>query len=329
MTEATRSAAASQTTARSLPVEIARCLFCDGGAVDVVARGRDYEYDTSPDVFALERCRRCGLVFVQPRPAAEAMSTIYPSNYYAYTEHADEKAFVKFFRDRVERVKVRRYAGIVRAPDARILDIGCGDGRLLEIIQRFGPPGWTLTGIELGTGAAATAAARGFEVRSGDFESLDVGDWSGRFDLALLHHVIEHLREPRAAVRKAGSLLRPGGVLSVETPETRGWDYRLFRSRYWGGWHIPRHFYVFDRATLSRLLEEEGFEVVSVASILSPAFPVHSLANWLSDTAWGRSAARFFTPQNALAIAAATAVEIVQHLLGRPSSNLQLLARKR
>ena len=58
----------------------------------------------------------------------------------------------------------------------------------------------------------------------------------------------------------------------IETPEIEGWDYHLFRKRYWGGYHIPRHFYLFNRATLTRLLREEGFEIVSVRSIPSPAF---------------------------------------------------------
>jgi 2-polyprenyl-3-methyl-5-hydroxy-6-metoxy-1,4-benzoquinol methylase len=312
-----------------LPVEEAVCLFCGSVPADVVARGRDYEYASSPDFFELVRCRDCELIFLQPRPAAEAMSTIYPANYYAYNEEGGENGFVKFFRDRIERVKVRRYERLVAKPDAALLDIGCGDGRLLEVIRRFAPDDWRLAGIEIGEAAARRAADRGFEVRSGDFESLDVAGWEERFDLALMHHVIEHVREPRAVLRKVSSLMAEGGVFSVETPETRGWDYRLFRSRYWGGYHIPRHFYLFDADTLTRLLREEGFEILSVRSIPSPAFWIFSFHNFLVDRRWGRRLASYCHPQNLLAVSLATAVDALQLLTRRQSTNLQVLARKR
>lgn len=311
-----------------LPVEEAACLFCRDARTRPVARGRDYEYESSPDHFDLVQCEGCELMFIQPRPAAEAMSTIYPSNYYAYNEEEGERPFVKFFRDRVEGIKVRRYRQLAPAERAELVDIGCGDGRLLDVIRRLGAPTWKLAGIEIGEGAARRAEARGFEVRAGDFEFLDLTDWSKRFDLALMHHVIEHVRDPRQVLEKVASLLREGGVLSVETPEIEGWDYRLFRKRYWGGYHIPRHFYLFNRVTLTRLLREEGFEIVSVRSIPSPAFWIFSVHNWLADRPWGRSLARFCHPQNVLAVGAATAVEAVQLLTRRRSSNLQVLARK-
>lgn len=312
----------------TLPVEEARCLFCDGDETESVASGRDYEYDSSPDRFELLRCRGCGLMFIQPRPAPDAMAVIYPGNYYAYQEEEAERPFVKYFRDRVERVKVRRYAELIGNGPASVLDIGCGDGRLLEILRRFGPKAWRLAGVEIGEAAAERAAAKGFEVRSGDFETLPVQGWEESFDCALMHHVIEHTRRPRETLRKVASLLKRGGVFSVETPETRGWDFRLFRSHYWGGYHIPRHFYLFDQQTLTRLLREEGFEIVSVRSILSPAFWIFSLHNWLADRDWGRAAARLCNPQNLLAVGAATAVDALQLVTRRQTTNLQVLARR-
>jgi len=313
---------------RTLPVESAACLFCGSAPAEMLARGRDYEYATSPDLFDLMRCSGCGLVFLRPRPAPSAMPIIYPPNYYAYREEEAERPCVKFFRDRVERIKVRRYEWLIGSGPAALVDVGCGDGRLLEIVRRFGPADWRLAGIEIGEGAARRAGARGFEVRCGDFETLALEGWEARFDCAMLHHVIEHTRRPRETLARLRSLLRPGGVLSVETPEVRGWDFDLFRRRYWGGYHIPRHFYLFDASTLTRLLREEGFEIISVRSLPSPAFWVFSLHNWLVDRPWGRRLARFWQPQNPLAVGLATAVDALQLLLRRQSTNLQVLARK-
>lgn len=318
----------SEYAAYVLPVEEAACLFCGDAETRLVARGRDYEYASSPDYFDLVQCIGCELMFIRPRPAAEAMSAIYPSTYYAYNEEEEERPLVKFFRDRIEGIKVRRYRELAPQDGARLVDIGCGDGRLLEVIRRLGPPSWQLSGIEIGEGAARKAEAKGFEVRAGDIESMDLTQWAQRFDLALMHHVIEHVRDPRDVLRKLSGLLRAGGVLSIETPEIEGWDFRLFRKRYWGGYHIPRHFYLFNASTLTRLLREQGFEVLSVRSIPSPAFWIFSAHNWLVDRPWGRRLASFCHPQNLLAVSAATALEAVQLLTRRQSSNLQVLARK-
>ncbi len=312
----------------ALPVEVARCLFCDSAPARATASGRDFEYASTPDTFDLMRCGGCGLVFIQPRPAPAAMSTIYPSNYYAYNEEEGEKPFVKFFRDRMEKIKVDRWRKLVADDRAGILDVGCGDGRLLEIIRRFGPQDWRIAGIEISAKAAASSRSKGFEIRTGDFEDLETAGWEERFQLALMHHVIEHLREPRVALRKVARMLKPGGVFSVETPDLRGWDYGLFRDRYWGGYHIPRHFYLFDSETLPRLLREEGFEILSVRSIPSPAFWVHSWHNWFIDRPWGKRFAPYCQPQNLFAIGIATLLEAIQLATRRQSSNLQVLARK-
>ena len=110
-------------------------------------------------------------------------------------------------------------------------------------------------------------------------------------------------------------------MLSVETPDTRGWDARIFRRGYWGGYHIPRHFYLFDASTLSRLLVEQGFEVVSVRSILSPAFWVYSVHNALADSPRLRRLARWFHAQSPLPMAVAAedlARAMVVRFPGRP-----------
>jgi len=312
-----------------LPVEDASCIFCEGESARTIARGRDYEYESTPETFDLLQCEGCGLVFIQPRPAAAAMDVIYPENYYAYREGESESPFVKRFRDRIEQRKLRRYLRWVSHAGAEVLDVGCGDGRLLDVMRRLGPAGWRHAGIEIAGAAATTAEKRGFEVRSGDFESLVLDDWRARFDLALMHHVLEHTRDPRGAIRKVAVLLKGGGLLSVETPNLAGWDFHLFRKRYWGGYHIPRHFYLFDVRTLPRLLEEEGFDVVSVRSILSPAFWIFSWHNWLVDRSWGRRLAGACDPQNLPVVSAATLLELLRATLGLPSSNLQVLAIRR
>ena len=53
----------------------------------------------------------------------------------------------------------------------------------------------------------------------------------------------------------------PGGLLIIDTPNRGGLDYALFKGRYWGGYHIPRHFHLFNQPHLVRLLEETGYQI--------------------------------------------------------------------
>ena len=81
----------------------------------------------------------------------------------------------------------------------------------------------------------------------------------------LRHKLIEHLRDPRAALRQVHRKLSPQGVLVIDTPNRAGWDYWLFRKRFWGGYHIPRHFHLFNLESLARVLESEGYAVLLAA----------------------------------------------------------------
>ena len=295
---------------------------------EIIARGWDFEYDTTRDEFEIGRCRRCGLVFPTRLPAAAAMNTIYPPNYYAYSDSTTETGVVRLVRGRMEAAKGRVFSRLLAKEDAAVLDIGCGDGRLLEILRRNCPSGWRYSGIEISARAAERAASDGFEVRVGDFESLDVSDWEGRFDLALMHQVIEHTRFPHRTLHRTRELLRPGGILSIETPDVDAWDFAVFGDRYWGGFHIPRHFFLFGKANIAELARRNGFEVVSCKSILSPSFWIISVHNWLADHDRLRPLKRYVKVRNPLLLALATTIELVQTTLFRRSSNMQVLLKR-
>src|SRR5205823_13352278 len=126
-------------------------------------------------------------------------------------------------------------------------------------------------------------------------------------------------RAPAAARRRAVG--RDTGHAQLGRPH--------LSARVLGGYHIPRHFYLFDVSTLSRRLVEQGFEVVSVRSILSPAFWVYSVHNALADSPRLRRLARWFHAESPLPMAVAAAIDVVQIATRRQSTNLQLLARKR
>ena len=96
---------------------------------------------------------------------------------------------------------------------ARVLDAGCGSGRTLQELVRYGE----VTGIELNEEAAELARSRGLgEVRVGRLEELPWPDQS--FDLITCLDVIEHTPDDRPALAELHRVCRPGGWLLVTVP---------------------------------------------------------------------------------------------------------------
>jgi hypothetical protein len=79
------------------------------------------------------------------------------------------------------------------------------------------------------------------------------------------------------------SLLRPGGRLVIVTDNTDSLAFRLFKGRYWGGYHFPRHWHLFNRYTLRLLAEQTGFEVETLTTQASPINWTQTIHNALID----------------------------------------------
>jgi len=265
---------------RPLALVPVRCCICDLDDADPVAVGEDFEYRTSPDSFLAVRCRRCGLVYLNPRPDNQELDRIYPPDYHAFNFSEGEFGFVYKVRRRLE---ARRLLRCCRAldPEARILDIGCGDGFHLDLLRDYGLPGWRLEGIDSSERAAEAAGRRGLTVHRGRVQDLDLP--SDSVDLAFMIATIEHVDDPPGVLAAVGRLLKPGGRVVVVTDNAASPDAALFGGRHWGGYHFPRHWNLFTASTLRELARKSGLEAESVSQVASPVNWVYSIRNRLVD----------------------------------------------
>jgi SAM-dependent methyltransferase len=104
------------------------------------------------------------------------------------------------------------------------------------------------------------------------------------YDVITLWDVFEHLHDPEATLTEAARLLRPAGLLVMSTPNLASWDRRLF-GKYWIGYELPRHLYLFDRWNVTPLLARQGFDLLEVRSFFgSHAYFMTSLRFLLMDT---------------------------------------------
>jgi len=143
----------------------------------------------------------------------------------------------------------------------RILEVGCSSGYLTE---RLVANGNTVVGIEYDAEAAREAEAHAERVLVGDIETMALPD--GPFDVILCGDVIEHLRDPQAALAR----LRPlGSRLVVSTPNIANWAIRL--SLLAGRWQYAdrgildrTHTRLFTRRSLVETIEAAGWRVERV-----------------------------------------------------------------
>lgn len=117
-----------------------------------------------------------------------------------------------WYRGRL-RIVLREVERLAIPPGARILDAGCGSGRVLDELARFG----RVSGVDLSSDAVAAASARGHaRVSRAPIEELPFPDSS--FHLVTCLDVIEHIRDDRRALRELFRVTRPGGHLVVTVP---------------------------------------------------------------------------------------------------------------
>ena len=308
----------------TIATETVSCCVCASGEHTEVGSGRDFEYGSYDNPWTFVECAGCGHHYLRVRPRMETLSTIYPANYGNYSN--SEKPGLTFkLKALLERRTLRRLARLTRSNPA-IYDIGCGDGRLLDSLKAAFPQAQSLVGCEIAPFAADAATRKGYAVGIGSFESISTEPES--YDLIFLVQVLEHLSDPDAAIQKIAGMLRPGGLAVFETPSTECLDFRLFRKRYWGGYHFPRHFNLFKRENAERLLAKAGLTPVSHRVKLQPVHWVWTAHHWLQEMGAPAWLHRSLNIKNPFWIGLGTAIDSIQVGLLRRSSNMQIIARK-
>lgn len=199
----------------------------------------------------LVRCRRCGLEYVSPRPAAGDIVDAY--------SQGDDPAYVS----QVEARQRTFDAALARIEEmqpgkGRLLDVGTAAGAFLAAARARG---WEAEGCEPNRWMAEWGARQyGVVIRPGELFDQDYPPET--FDVVTLWDVIEHTPDPSRVVRRIGELLKPGGLVIINYPDRGSWIATLMGRRW--PFLSSVHLYYFKRDTLAKLLEGQGFEIAQL-----------------------------------------------------------------
>jgi len=288
-----------------LPTIDAPCFLCGADESTPCWSTPDRAFSV-PGVYTVVRCRRCGFLYQRPRVCDERLADCYPDHYPRHQEPSPRLAL----EGSVARVRAARYAlatdlgyDALRGDPAdaltrlrarllrrrlrwdvpawrgrgRYLDVGCGSGGSIGAAKALG---WRVAGIEVDEAAAAKARRFSDQIYVGDVLTADVSP--GAFDVVSAFHVLEHVPDPVALVRRMLEWLAPDGLVIVEVPNAGGLGAAIF-GRAWSGLELPRHLSHFTPASLTRAVEQGGGRVLWCWHQAKPRYYLWSLGHWLRD----------------------------------------------
>ncbi|MFQ5503630.1 MAG: class I SAM-dependent methyltransferase [Planctomycetota bacterium] len=185
----------------------------------------------------------------------EALDSYYESDRrHGEEAYQDHDKNLRSFGAILERIE--RYV-----PPGRLLDIGCSIGTSLVAAR---VRGWRPTGIEPSRPVAEFGRKEwGLDIRCARLEDAGLAD--GSFPAVLMHHTLEHLRDPGTAIESAYRLLQAGGVMYQALPNFDSLKSRLF-GPHWGYGVHSDHLSFFGPRTLSLLLRRHGFEILELCT---------------------------------------------------------------
>lgn len=285
---------------------VAVCPVC-GGSGRVVQHQAltDNAFRCAPGTWTLWRCTDCRSAFLDPRPTPATIHLAYEGYYTHGAPHSvnAERGLARLKRAISNGYKNWRFgtrlqpatawgvpATFLMAPiraridreyrhmpvipgGGRVLDIGFGDASFLQCATQMG---WTAIGIDTDPSVVANARRKGLAVSTSSLDDLQEPEQS--FDVITAAHVLEHVHDPRAFVRRCFQLLKPGGLLWLETPNVDSHGHARFGVN-WRGLEAPRHLALFTSSSLRRLLQEAGFGSVRDLPQSSPVRSMYTMSD--------------------------------------------------
>ncbi|MCF8482126.1 MAG: class I SAM-dependent methyltransferase [Rhodospirillum sp.] len=225
------------------------CPVCEGSRFHGLYEVSDTNQNV-PGKWDIVQCQDCGTGWLSPFPEQAEIEGFYREQFYT----KDGKRFngwMEVLRKYLARLRGKHLSKLMPGR-GHLLDLGAGAGHFAEAM---GAEGWTALSADLYSGLGCEHCHM-----EDDRIITDFPDES--FDAVTLWYVIEHLRNPDAAIEEARRLLKPGGILLLAQQNFASVQAKRFGPN-WLFLDPPRHIFQFTPNGLKQSAVGKGFVCVS------------------------------------------------------------------
>jgi 2-polyprenyl-3-methyl-5-hydroxy-6-metoxy-1,4-benzoquinol methylase len=261
------------------------CPLCDRVGVVLYENIIDKLFN-APGKWNYKECTLCQCAWLDPKPIDSDLHKIYQNYYTHKTEQASirnkirDLIFISLFLHKPQGYSIIFYKliklvkfipwigksaeiasmGLLNLKAGKILDVGCGSGRVLELYKKAG---WEVEGLEADELAVTLTSNRlKIKVMHGSIETEILEE--NTYDAITLNHVFEHISNPDKALQNCLRALKPGGILSLLTPNFSS----LSRSKFGPDWYVlhPQHLILYSPGSLLRISKKHGFMIIKLVT---------------------------------------------------------------
>lgn len=230
-----------------------------------LCQSKDYRKFLTKFEMNLVKCRKCSLVYANPRIHESELLRRYTSSFFFDEYLPAFKATSKQYDLMIIRSHFFLFLQLMTkyyTPGKKLLDVGCGAGFFLKATEEIG---WEAEGVEISPVASYYAQnIVKVKVLEGKLEDLRLP--AEKFDLVVLIETIEHLMNPLETLNEINRILKKEGVLIISTPDYKSLS-RLFLGKNWAVLSPEEHFSVFTQKTLFRTLQKAKFCVLGIRNL--------------------------------------------------------------
>ena len=230
------------------------------------------DFSVSQESFAIVKCKKCELLFTNPRPTIENLHKYYQSE--NYVSHANKSnspinAAYKFARLFTLNNKVKLVKKFHK--NGNLLDYGCGTGAFLNVARKNG---FNVTGYEPSSDAHKEIDKT---LKPSILDKIDDLTFKKHFHIITLWHVLEHISDLSETVERLKKMLHPEGRLIIAVPNNESYDATYYKE-YWAAYDLPRHLYHFTPKTIKGLLSSHKLRIESTDPMPLDSFYVSLLS---------------------------------------------------
>lgn len=217
-------------------------------------------YPTS-DIFGnkyeIHKCHNCAAYFLAPRPDENRLNQAYDSSYYGTQEEKFSSSRVEQVLDYFRKQRAKNLGKYLKEDD-HVLDVGCGNGRFLSYLLKYGK--FHLHGTELdGNSAKRASRIPELQLKTG---ILEKGDFEKESLSAItMFHVFEHLQNPIQMLDIIDEILKKDGILIMSFPNIASLQSELFKGK-WLHLDPPRHLFFFPPRDFKKMMKKRGYEIL-------------------------------------------------------------------